>query len=183
MMAQALVIIDVQQGMFAFPEMQPFDGDGTVARIRMVLDKARAEQAPIFFVQHDAEEGHPLAKGSTGFPFHSSLAPLLSEPVVEKRHCNSFQKTDLAAQLEAAGIKTLTVCGMQTQYCIDTFVRAAVERGFEVNLIADGHTTFDTPVLKAEQMIAHHNATLGNGFATLINADEVEYGSKICAAD
>ena len=34
--------------------------------------------------------------------------------------------------------------------------------GFDVTLVADGHTTEDTPTLPAAQIIEHHNRTLGN---------------------
>ena len=50
---------------------------------------------------------------------------------------------------------------MQTEFCVDTTVRAASSRGFDVVLVADGHTTGDT-ALSAAQIIAHHNATLAN---------------------
>ncbi|MEQ1531297.1 MAG: hypothetical protein ABL925_18425, partial [Methylococcales bacterium] len=59
--------------------------------------------------------------------------------------------------------------------CVDTFVRAAKERGFAIRLVADGHTTFDTQILSAEQIIAHHNLTLEGSFATLVKADEVQF--------
>lgn len=40
--------------------------------------------------------------------------------------------------------------------------------GLKVVLIANGHTTFDTPDLSAAQIIAHHNRTLaGGGFCEL----------------
>jgi nicotinamidase-related amidase len=169
----ALVIIDVQRGMFGVPEMQPFDGEATVKRIRRLLDQARSESTPIFFVQHDGAVGHPLAAGSPGFPFHEALMPGDGELVTVKRHCNAFQETDLEAHLRASGADRFIVTGMQSNYCIDTFVRAAVERGFKICLVADGHTTFDTPVLKADQIIAHHNHTLDGSFAEVIRAEEI----------
>lgn len=176
-MRQALVVIDVQKGMFSMPEMQPFDGDATVERIRSVLDRARGSGIPVIIIQHDGEPGHLLAKGEPGFAYHDLLTPLDGETVVVKRHCNAFQETGLAAYLETEGFTELTVCGMQTQYCVDTFVRAAIERGIGVRLIADGHTTFGTPVLSAEAIIAHHNHVLGGSFATLEVAAKIGFES------
>ena len=172
-MIEALIIIDVQQGMFAFPEMQPYDGEATVARIAGILDRARAAGTPIFFVQHAGEVGHPLEPGTAGFPFHKSLTPQPAETVIEKRHCNAFQETELEGVLRNADIESLVVTGMQSNYCVDTFVRAAKERGFAIRLVSDGHTTFDTPILTAEQIIAHHNHTLEDSFATLVGADDI----------
>jgi nicotinamidase-related amidase len=176
-MSEALVIIDVQRGMFAFPEVQPHDGEGTVARIARLLDMARATFTPVFFVQHEGETGHPLEPGTPGFAFHKALTPLYSESVTTKRHCNAFQETSLEAALHSAGIERLVVTGMQSNYCVDTFVRAAFERGFAIRLVADGHTTFDTPVLSASQIIAHHNHTLEGSFTELVAASNLRFGN------
>jgi nicotinamidase-related amidase len=174
--SEALVIIDVQRGMFAFPEMQPHDGAETVSRIAALLTQARASSTPVFFVQHQGEAGHPLEPGMPGFPFHDALTPLPSESVTVKRHCNAFQETGLEEALHQAGIATLVVTGMQSNYCVDTFVRAANERGFAIRLVSDGHTTFDTPILTASQIVAHHNATLEGTFAELVVASDVRFG-------
>jgi hypothetical protein len=44
--------------------------------------------------------------------------------------------------------------------------------------VSDGHTTFDSPVLPAEKIIAHHNRTLGDGFAELCSASGVDFGDE-----
>ena len=80
-----------------------------------------------------------------------------------------------AAELAAAGIKQLVICGCMTQYCVDTTVRRAVSLGYDVVLAADGHTTADTGVLRFEQIVAHHNALL-DGF------DAGEHEVRVCPA-
>ena len=47
--------------------------------------------------------------------------------------------------------------------------------GYRVVLVADGHTTYDTPIIDAERIIAHHNRLLGDGFADVVAADEVTF--------
>ena len=49
------------------------------------------------------------------------------------------------------------------EYCVDTAWRSAVAHGYDVTLASDAHTAIDTPVLKPEQIIAHHDALL-DGF-------------------
>ncbi len=180
-MIDALVIIDVQQGMFNIPELQPFDGEATVNRIAGVIDRSRTAGLPVIFVQHDGGNGHPLDSAGSGFPFHFSISPHRGERVIVKTKCNAFDGTEIEHVIRVLGIRRVGVCGMQSQYCVDTFVRAASERGFEVELVSDGHTTFDTNVLSAEQVIAHHNETLGGSFATLVKAANVAMPST--AAD
>ena len=54
-------------------------------------------------------------------------------------------------------------------------VRGAVERGYKVVLVADGHSTFDTRVLKAADIVAHENETLGGSYAELVPAAEIVF--------
>ncbi|WP_114521651.1 cysteine hydrolase family protein [Altererythrobacter sp. ZODW24] len=169
---KALVIVDVQQGMFGHPGHHPYDADAVVGRLADLLRRARSAGTPVFFVQHDGGAGSLLAADSPGFPFRDELAPLPSEDVTVKKHCSAFQATALAEKLHAAGVEHLIVGGMQSEFCVDTAVRGAFERGFAVTLLSDGHTTFDTPALSGQQIVAHHNHTLGSGsFATLAKCD------------
>jgi nicotinamidase-related amidase len=172
-MTTALVIIDVQQGMFGVPGFDVHDGEGTVDRIAALLARARAQGTPVFFVQHDGGPGDPLAAGAPGFAFHAKLAPRPGEDVTVKRKGSAFNGTDFDARLRAGGIDTVVICGMQSEYCVDSAVRGAVERGYRVVLVADGHTTADTPVLKGDTIIAHENETLGGSYAEVVPAVRV----------
>jgi hypothetical protein len=42
-------------------------------------------------------------------------------------------------------------------------------------LAENGHTTFDTPVLSAAQIIAHHNRTLDGSFVELAAAGDISF--------
>jgi len=59
------------------------------------------------------------------------------------------------------GIERLVVMGYASEICVDSTVRRAVGLGYEVVLVADGHTTHDKPHLDAERIRQHHNCTLG----------------------
>ena len=174
-MRTALLVIDVQKGMF-MPPGPAFRGDEVVGRIGGLLAEARARKLPVLHVQHDGGPGDVLAHGTEGWQIHAGAAPQSGEPVVEKRHCNSFQETDLGARLGAQGIERLIVAGLQTEYCIDTTCRAAAAEGYKVVLVSDAHTTFDSAILPAEKIIAHHNQTLqGGGFCELKPAAKIEF--------
>jgi nicotinamidase-related amidase len=164
----ALVVIDVQRGILDDPAQtrekavrQAFDG--TVLRIRSLLDRARQTRIPVIFVQHDGGPGHRLEPGTPGWLIRAELTPRAEEPVIRKRACDAFFDTRLQEELAARNIRQLVIAGCMTQYCIDTSVRRAVSLGFDVLLASDGHMTADTPTLRFEQIIAHHNAVL-DGF-------------------
>ena len=74
----------------------------------------------------------------------------------------------------------LAICGMQTDFCVDTTTRRALALGFPVVLVSDGHTTLSNKTLSASQIIDHHNETLSNieSFGNVVRlktAEEVSF--------
>ena len=175
-MSKALVIIDVQKGMWENPDYPPYDGDGVLARIAALIAKARAAKAPIMYVQHHGAGNHPFQPGKPGFPFHDKIAPQAGDDVTVKNNSSAFHGTDLDAKLKKAGVDHLVVTGMQSEYCVDSAIRGAHERGYHVTLVSDAHSTGDTRVAKAETIVAIQNNTMAGDFAKVIPAAEVEFG-------
>ncbi|MDB6000704.1 MAG: isochorismatase family protein, partial [Rhizobacter sp.] len=64
--------------------------------------------------------------------------------------------------LKRHAVKDLIVCGMHTEFCVDTTIRRALALGYPVLLVEDAHTTEGNQVLSPTQVIQHHNATLAN---------------------
>jgi nicotinamidase-related amidase len=56
----------------------------------------------------------------------------------------------------------ISLCGMHTEFCVDTTTRRALALGYPVTLIADAHTSAGNAALTPQQVIQHHNATLTN---------------------
>ena len=156
----ALLMIDIQNAMFG-PDEICHEPERMLANAADLLTRARAAGVPVFFVQH-CEANSPFAPGNAGWQINSRVAPDAGEPVIEKWACSSFYKTDLDQRLRAAGIDTLVIAGLQSEFCVDSTVRAALARGYPVTLVSDGHSTLDNGVLTAAQIAAHHNATLAN---------------------
>jgi nicotinamidase-related amidase len=172
---RALMVIDVQQGLFETE--QPHDSEAVVGRIAGLIARARAAKAPLFFVQHDGGPGDELDRNGPGFAFRSEVAPQPGDSVIVKRRCNAFQDTDLDDRLKALGIDEIVVCGMQTEFCVDTTVRAAFERGYHMLVACDAHTTFDSSLLPADMIIAHTHHIWNGRFAKLKKADEIRFMS------
>lgn len=51
---------------------------------------------------------------------------------------------------------------MHSEFCVDTTVRKAMALGYPVVLVSDAHTSAGNAAITAQQVIAHHNATLTN---------------------
>jgi nicotinamidase-related amidase len=174
-MTTALVIIDVQKGMFAFPEVQPHQGPRTLQAIAGLLGKARAAGAPVVFVKHEGGEGHPLALGSPLHEVADDIAPLPGEAVITKTRCGACLGTPLKATLDRLGARKLVICGLQSDFCVDTAVRTAQEHGFDVMIAQGAHTTFDTPHAKAEAIIAHLEYLWPRQFGPVVPAAEIAF--------
>lgn len=157
----ALLIADVQVAMFSPLEGPPvWQGERVLHNIDLLLENARETGMPVIFIQHTNPEDPEYAEGLPTWHIHPEIEPKPGEPVIRKRWWDSFQGTELQTVLETLGITHLIIVGMQTEYCLDTTVRSALGREYRVTLVSDGHTTFDTPLLRAEQIIAHHNRVL-----------------------
>ena len=118
-MPSALVVVDVQQGLFA-GKAPPYRGDDLLQSIARLLARARAAGAPVFHVRHDGGPGHPLARGSAGWPHHPAVAPQAGEAIVDKRQSSAFHDTDFHARLQASAIDRLVVAGIQTEMCVES---------------------------------------------------------------
>ncbi len=174
----ALVIIDVQLGMF--DESDPvYDGDDLLARIGSLIGRARESGIPILFIQHDgAGENHPLRPDKPGWALHPALPRAVEDTVIRKRHPDAFQETALQDELQRRGIIHLILAGIQTEFCVDTTCRRAYSLGYQVTLVQDAHSTWNAGELTAAQIIAHHNQTLGDWFADLKSADEIQFDDR-----
>jgi nicotinamidase-related amidase len=170
----ALLIVDVQQGMFSQPE-PPHRGQELLDTLAGLIFRARAQGVAVIYVQHEGGDGHPLAPTGPGWPIHPAIAPAEREAVIRKEHSDAFHETQLEALLGELGVTRLVIAGMQTEYCVDTTCRRAFSLGYQVVLVADGHTTWNTDALKAQEIIAHHNQVLGDMFARLLPSNDVVF--------
>ncbi len=149
----ALLVIDVQKGVVA----SAHDRDGVIANIGTLIERARAENVPVIWVQHSDEE---LQRGSESWEYVPELVRRDDEPLVHKTYGDSFEDTDLEARLAERGVGRLVVTGAQTDACIRSTLHGAIVRGYDATLVGDAHTTEDLSAYGApppEQVIAHTN--------------------------
>ena len=81
--------------------------------------------------------GRILVRGERGHDIIDELAPKAGEVVLDKPGKGAFCQTDLELILRNRGIRTLVVCGVTTEVCVNTTVREANDRGFECVVLAD----------------------------------------------
>jgi nicotinamidase-related amidase len=149
----ALLVVDVQNGVVNAAHQR----DEVVTNVGLLVEKARQEQVPVVWVQHDDED---LPKGSETWQIVPELTPGEAEPVVEKNYGDSFEDTTLETVLSGLGVGRLVVVGAQTDACIRSTLHGAITRGYDATLVKDAHTTEDMTAWGApppEVVIAHTN--------------------------
>jgi nicotinamidase-related amidase len=152
----ALLVIDMQAGLFG-ADSPRHDAEGVVERINAVARAVRREGGAVIFVQHDGPPGDVFEPGREGWEMLPSLEREEGDLVVHKSACDAFYRTDLAETLRKHGATRLIVTGCATDFCVDTTVRAAASRDYDVVVVEDGHTTADRPHVDAVSVIRHHN--------------------------
>ena len=81
--------------------------------------------------------GRILVRGEYGHDIVDELKPLPGEPVVDKPGKGAFYATDLDTILKTRGIRSLIVCGVTTEVCVNTTVREANDRGYDAVVLSD----------------------------------------------
>jgi len=149
----ALVVVDVQNDVVAKAHKR----DEVIANISTLIDKARADQVPVIWVQHGDDN---LAENSDGWQYVSELSRRDSEPLVQKKYGDSFEDTTLESELARLGVGRVIVAGAQTDACIRATLHGAFVRGYDTILVGDAHTTEDFSeygLPPADKVIAHTN--------------------------
>lgn len=87
--------------------------------------------------------GRLLVRGEYGHDFIDELRPLPGEIVIDKPGYSAFAHTALAALLTTRGIESLLICGITTEVCVSSTLRAAIDRGYRCHTVADACASSD----------------------------------------
>lgn len=165
-MKNALIVVDMQNG-FCHPEgslpklgMSLAGVEAAVANAAVAVAHARETGMPVIFTRQVFRPGyHDLGRWQSsrtpdlGVDGPASFGGLLAgswdgdvvdelgrtpeDLVVDKVRFDAFQWTSLEPLLRGLGVADLVVCGVVTNFCVETTVRSAVVRDFQVTLLED----------------------------------------------
>lgn len=149
----ALVVIDMQRE-FLDPQGAYYMGDEAATIVPRVVALTGAARAAGLMLVHTREGyrsdgtdmnplkrernsagaegplGRILIRGEAGQDFLPSCRPAEGESTVDKPGFSAFHGTDLDALLRSRGVDHLIVCGVTTQCCVHSTLRAAVDLGY-----------------------------------------------------
>lgn len=129
-----LLIVDVQVGVVR----EAWDATRVVGNVAHVVERARAAGTPVVWVQHSDDE---LPQGSPEWQWVPELVPAAAEALVHKHFNSSFEQTTLDADLARLGATHITLAGAASNWCIRATAHGALERGHDLTLVQDAHTT------------------------------------------
>lgn len=153
-----LMVVDVQVGVM----QNAWEAARVIDKVAAAVARARARQVPVVWVQHtDAD----LALGSPPWQWAAGLGPVDAEAHFLKSFNSAFEGTALADHLAGLGATHLVLAGAATNWCIRATAYAALERGYDLTLLADAHTTEsmtleDGLTLHAEHLVRELNLAL-----------------------
>lgn len=176
-MRKALLIIDMQVMPFIWKDYggKPlYQEEKLLENTKRLIDKARKRDSPIFYIMFTEAKGSLRSENQPLWQVHEQIAPAAHDHVIIKYYADSFLDSELHAQLQVHDIDTLVMCGVQTEYCVDTTVKSGYSRFYLVELVKDCHSTYDSDGLTAEQIINHHNSILAQ-FASIVHSSEVQF--------
>src|SRR3712207_6350601 len=153
----ALLVYDMQAGIVA----QPPNGSEIAARVREVLEAARAGGFPVFFSRHTSlpkelmgtfqlrqqmawqrvesveEVRVPFPREAPQTRIVPEVEPLESEAVSDKIAMSAFEGTFLNTALRDLGIDCFAICGIATEIGIEPTVRHGADLGYVPVVITD----------------------------------------------
>jgi len=173
----ALIIVDMQK-YFTLKESPCYVS--TIPSIKIVIKNIYNEyikaERPVIATRHFNTENDRAMK--TMFKHLLSIYdPLyqldeeiekLSSKVIDKHTYDAFYETELQRILVDENTEQVVVCGVLTERCVDTTVRSAFVRGYEVFVPIDATTTYREINYRASL-----NA-LASGSANIIVSEEIK---------
>jgi len=165
MIADALLIIDMQNGVCKSDNCEIENLNECIHRINNRIKQYRLKGKPIIFIQHNDES---LFNGEFSWQIISELDCQKEDLYIQKTHANSFYKTELQYVLSSFSIINIEICGAQTEYCVDSTIKVAHGLGYNLQMYSGLSTTYDNDYMKAQQMINFYESIWNKRFLNLL---------------
>ncbi|MFA6058473.1 MAG: cysteine hydrolase family protein [Taibaiella sp.] len=153
---KALLIIDMQNGSFT-KETPRCNAVNVIKNMNKLSDFFRANNDMVIFIQHDGSQNGDFIPGTEEWGILSDLSQHASDQYISKTANDCFYRSSLHEVLQSKGINELVVTGCATDFCVDTTVKSAFTKDYNITVIKDGHTTADREDIPADKLINHYN--------------------------
>ncbi len=103
----------------------------------------------------------------------AALRPLPGETVIKKCGYDCFARTDLDNILRSKGIKTLLITGTVINWCVDSTVRGAYHRDYNVVVVSDTVSSYDHAGASADDWCKMELNLFAEAFGQVLSAKDV----------
>jgi len=178
LMTRALLVIDVQESFRVRDSWSEVSNPDVAEDVALLVAAARAAGDAVIWVLHaEPGSGTPFDPASGQVRLMDGLVPRDGEPVLTKTSRNAFTTTNLQQRLTMLGVRTVVICGIQTEQCCETTARLAADLGYEVEFVTDATATFpirrDGRVLGVGDIVERTEFALAGRFATIRGVQEM----------
>ena len=159
----ALIVIDIQKG-FCDPESRmEKSGVGTanqrkiIPNVLQLVGLAHEFEMPVLFSQQvhfpndvtrkrrripshqDKQQWTPCLRGTWEVAFMPEVEAIIGpdDYIVEKHRASVFFETTIDAKLRMLGIEQVIISGCNTDFCVETTIRDAYYRDYDVIVVSD----------------------------------------------
>jgi len=129
-----LLVVDVQVGVMN----EAWDSPRIIKNVARAVERARSQGVPVLWVQHTDQD---LPEASPQWQWVPELQPAEGETRIHKQFNSSFEETTLEDDLARLGASHVVLAGAATNWCIRATAYGALDRGYDLTLIEDAHTT------------------------------------------
>ncbi|KRL98920.1 cysteine hydrolase family protein [Liquorilactobacillus satsumensis] len=164
MLADVLLVIDLQNGVCKEP-IQLDNLPSYLKKINQSIALYHQAHKPVIFIQHNDAE---LINGTWSWKLVSELNNQSNDFYIQKTHANSFYGTNLKITLDKLHVKSLEICGAQTEYCVDTTVKMAHGLGYKIQMVPKSTATFANAYLSAAKTIAFYEGIWDQRFLQFV---------------
>jgi nicotinamidase-related amidase len=129
-----MIVVDVQVGVMK----EAWEAQRVIKNISHAVERARSEAVPVIWAQHS---NHELPEGSAQWQWVPELVPAAGEALIHKKYNSSFEQTPLDSKLASLVATHIVLAGAATNWCIRATAYGALDRGYDLTLVKDAHTT------------------------------------------
>ncbi len=153
-----MIVVDVQVGVMK----KAWQALRVIKNVSRAVERARSEAVPVIWIQHSNQE---LPKDSVQWQWVPELVPAEGEALIYKQYNSSFEQTSLESELSSLGATHIVLAGAATNWCIRATAYGALDRGYDLTLVEDAHTTESMQIdggvaIEAETVIQELNIAM-----------------------
>ncbi len=146
----------MQIGSF-IPYSSRYNTYNVIKNINLLASAFRSNGDLIIFIQHDGTRKNCFLPNSNEWQLLPELEQSNSDLYLNKTANDSFYQTNLQEILAENHINDVVITGCATDFCVDSTVKSALTKDYNVTVVGDAHTTANRPHADALTLIKHYN--------------------------